>query len=115
MFIDGKLADAACGATFENVNPATEEVIGHTADGGPEEMERAIAAARRAFDESEWSTHRELRIECLRQLRAALLDEKELLRQQTVAEGGCPLQLTYGPQGDAVIDGIERSIENLES
>jgi aldehyde dehydrogenase (NAD+) len=115
MFIDGELVDAASGATFENVNPATEEVIGHTADGGPEDMERAIAAARRAFDESEWPTRRELRIECLRQLRAALLDEKEALRQQTVAEGGCPLQLTYGPQGDTVIDGIEWSIENLES
>ena len=103
MLIDGELVDAASGATFENVNPATEEVIGHTADGGPEDMERAIAAARRAFDESEWSMHRDLRIECLRQLRAALLDEKEALRQQTVAEGGCPLQLTYGPQGDSVI------------
>jgi aldehyde dehydrogenase (NAD+) len=37
-----------------------------------------------------------------------------LLRQQTVAEGGCPLQLTYGPQGDSVIDDIEWSIEHLE-
>jgi aldehyde dehydrogenase (NAD+) len=114
MFIDGELVGAASGATFENVNPASEEVIGHTADGGPEDMERAIAAARRAFDESDWSTRCELRIECLRQLRAALLDEKESLRQQTVAEGGCPLQLTYGPQGDSVIDDLEWSIENLE-
>jgi aldehyde dehydrogenase (NAD+) len=46
MFIDGGLVDAASGATFENVNPATEEVIGHTADGGPEDRERAIAGAR---------------------------------------------------------------------
>jgi aldehyde dehydrogenase (NAD+) len=114
MFIEGELADAASGETFENVNPATEEVIGYTADGGPEDMERAVTAARRAFDESDWSTCRELRIECLQQLRAALQDEKELLRQQTVAEGGCPLQLTYGPQGDSAIDDLEWSIENLE-
>ena len=32
MFIDGELVDAASGATFENVNPASEEVIGHTAE-----------------------------------------------------------------------------------
>jgi aldehyde dehydrogenase (NAD+) len=114
MLIDGELSHAASGATFENVDPATEEVIGHAADGGPEDMQRAIAAARRAFDESDWSTDRELRIECLKQLRAGLRDEKESLRQQTVAEGGCPLQLTYGPQGDSVIDDIGWSIENLE-
>ena len=114
MLIDGKLSDAASGATFENVNPATEEVIGYAADGGPEDMDRAIAAARRAFDESDWSTCRELRIECLKQLQAALRDEKEALRRQTVAEGGCPVQLTYGPQGDWVIDDIGWSIENLE-
>jgi len=114
MFIDGKLSDAASGATFENVNPATEEVIGHAADGGPEDMDRAIAAARRAFDESDWSTRRELRIACLKQLQDALRDEKESLRRQTVAEGGCPVQLTYGPQGDWVIEDIGWSIENLE-
>jgi aldehyde dehydrogenase (NAD+) len=114
MLIDGEFSHAASGATFENIDPATEEVIGHVADGGPEDMERAIAAARRAFDESDWSTCRELRIECLKQLQAGLQDEKESLRQQTVAEGGCPLQLTYGPQGDSAIADIGWSIENLE-
>ena len=34
LLIDGKLADAASGATFANVNPATEDVAGHVADAG---------------------------------------------------------------------------------
>ncbi|MGH7899569.1 MAG: hypothetical protein ACREQQ_16565 [Candidatus Binatia bacterium] len=32
MLIDGKLVEAASGATFPNVNPATEELLGHVAD-----------------------------------------------------------------------------------
>ena len=56
MLIDGKLVDAASGKTYDNINPATEEVAGQVADGGPEDMERAIDAARRAFDETDWST-----------------------------------------------------------
>jgi len=46
MLIDGELVEADSGATFENVNPATEEVIGSVADASTAEMQRAIAAAR---------------------------------------------------------------------
>ena len=53
MLIDGKLVEAADGKTFENVNPTTEEVLGHVADASTDDMHRAIAAARRAFDETE--------------------------------------------------------------
>ena len=49
--IDGELVAASNGETFDNINPATEEVIGQTADGTREDMERAVASARRAFDE----------------------------------------------------------------
>jgi aldehyde dehydrogenase (NAD+) len=58
MLIDGKLVDAASGKQFDNVNPATEEVLGQTADASAEEMQQAIGAARRAFDETTWSTDR---------------------------------------------------------
>ena len=52
MLIDGALVEADSGATFDVVNPATEEVIGAVADASNAEMHRAIAAARRAFDET---------------------------------------------------------------
>ncbi len=54
MLIDGALVEADSGATFDNINPATEEVIGQVADASSTEMQRAIAAARRAFDETDW-------------------------------------------------------------
>jgi aldehyde dehydrogenase (NAD+) len=100
MLVDGKLVDAENGRTFENVNPATEEVLGVVADGSAADMQRAVAAARRAFDATDWATNHDLRRECLHQLQAALESEREELRQELIAEVGCPLLLTYGPQLD---------------
>ena len=101
MLIDGKLVEAKSGKMFDNINPATEEVLGQVADAGHEDMEEAIAAARRAFDETAWSTDKELRQRCLLQLQTALEGERELLRAELVAEVGAPILLTYGPQLDA--------------
>ena len=86
---------------FDNINPATEEVLGQVADAGHEDMDEAIGAARRAFDESAWATDKELRQHCLRQLHTALVNEQELLRAELVAEVGAPVLSTYGPQLDA--------------
>ena len=105
LLIDGKLVDAADGRTFANVNPATEEVLGQVADASPEDMERAIAAARRAFDETDWSTDRSFRQRCLRQLQEALAANREELREELILEVGCPRMLTLGPQLDAPLDG----------
>ena len=93
-WIDGRLVPASNGATFPNVNPATEETLGVTADGTREDMLRAIAAARRAFDETDWSTNAALRARCLRQLHAALVEAKEQLRAIVVAEAGACVSLT---------------------
>lgn len=53
--IDGKFVDAASGETLETYNPATGEVIAHVAAAGVEDVDRAVAAARRAFVEGTWS------------------------------------------------------------
>ena len=101
MLIDGKLVGADSGRHFDNVNPATEEVIGQVADGSPMEMQRAIDAARRAFDDTDWSTNHSFRAQCLQQLHAALQAEQEELREQLILEVGCPRMTTNGPQLDA--------------
>ncbi len=97
MLIDGELVEAASGKRFDNVNPATEEVLGEVADAGVDDMQRAIAAARRAFDETDWSTNHAFRKKCLEQLHAAIVSEQEALRAELVAEVGTPFVLTYGP------------------
>lgn len=55
LIIDGQQVDAADGSTFETVSPSTNEVIATVAKAGPEDVERAVAAARRAFDDGRWS------------------------------------------------------------
>ena len=57
MLIDGQLVAAASGGEFDNVSPATGLLLGATAAADAEDMNSAIAAARRAFDESDWSTN----------------------------------------------------------
>jgi aldehyde dehydrogenase (NAD+) len=98
MLVGGKLVEAADGGQFDNVNPATEEVIGVAADGTRADMDQAIAAARSAFDESTWSTDVGFRLHCLRQLHEGLLRHTDELRDTLVAEVGCPVLLTGGPQ-----------------
>ena len=54
LFIDGEYAEAASGETFTTIDPATGQPIGEVAKGGKEDSQRAIAAARKAFDEGPW-------------------------------------------------------------
>ena len=54
LFIDGEFTNAADGRTFETTNPATEEKIADVALAGDLDVDRAVAAARRAYDEV-WS------------------------------------------------------------
>ncbi|CAO5188413.1 3-succinoylsemialdehyde-pyridine dehydrogenase [Frankia sp. AiPs1] len=104
LLIDGELVEAENGATYTNINPANEEVIGVAADASRADTERAIAAARRAFDETDWSRDVELRVRGLRQLHQALLDHKNELADITVAEVGAPRMLLDGPQLGAPIE-----------
>jgi aldehyde dehydrogenase (NAD+) len=57
LFIDGKHVPARSGKTFKSINPATGEVLAEVAQGGAEDIDIAVAAARRAF-EGPWSKWR---------------------------------------------------------
>jgi len=54
-FIDGEFCDAVDGETFETTNPATEQVLADVAHCKAADVDRAVAAARRAFREGHWS------------------------------------------------------------
>ena len=55
MLINGKWVDAASGKTFPTNNPATGEVLAHVAEGDREDIDRAVKAARAAFETGPWS------------------------------------------------------------
>jgi aldehyde dehydrogenase (NAD+) len=101
MLIGGQLVEAEAGKAFDNINPATEEVLGQVADGSRADMARAVDAARTAFDSTDWATDHQGRKAALHQLQSAIESEKEELRAELVAEVGCPVLTTYGPQLDA--------------
>ncbi len=54
LIINGEAVDAASGRTFETRNPATEERITDVAEAGVEDVDRAVRAARAAFDSGPW-------------------------------------------------------------
>src|SRR6201997_1687097 len=54
MFINGKWVESASGKTFPTYNPATGEVLARIAEGDREDIDRAVKAARAAFDSGPW-------------------------------------------------------------
>ena len=55
MLINGKWVDSASGKTFATYNPATGEVLANVAEGDREDIDRAVKAARAAFETGKWS------------------------------------------------------------
>src|SRR3954463_8092570 len=53
-YIDGKFGESVDGKTFNNVNPVTEEVYGTVAEGSAADIDLAVKAAKRAFEEGPW-------------------------------------------------------------
>ena len=115
LLVDGKLRDAAGGRSFDIVNPATAEVIGAAPAASAADVDAAITAARRAFDETSWATDVEFRVRCLRQLHKALVDHAPAMRALTTAEAGAPVGLTAGPQYDMPVESLRWMVDLAES
>ena len=114
LFIDGTLSAGGSGR-FATVNPATGEVLGTAADADAGDMDRAIDAARRAFDNTGWAGDVDLRVRCVRQLRGAMRDHIEELREITMAEAGAPRMLTAAAQLEGPVDDLGFSADTAES
>ena len=107
LLIDGALVGAEGGRTFGSYSPSTEELVGTSADATVADVDRAIGAARRAFDDTGWATDTAFRVHCMRQLVAAMRNHLEELRQLTVAEVGVPIMMTAGPALETPIGILE--------
>ena len=111
MLVDGELLHTASGALFDVVHPGNEQVVGQATDGTVADMDRAIGAARRAFDTGDWSDDVEFRYHCLTQLHEALERNKERLRRIVVTEVGCPVSVTM-PQIEDPINEVKHWAEH---
>ena len=102
MLIGGDWTQAASGETFETVNPATGSVLATVASGGPADVDRAVAAARRAFEEPSWaSMNPHDRTLVLLRIADAMEANAEELAALESMDGGIPITVTRGMVADA--------------
>jgi aldehyde dehydrogenase (NAD+) len=111
MLIGGELQFTASGATFDVTHPASEQVAGRATDGTVADMERAVGAARHAFDTSDWSRDVDFRFHCLSQLHQAFDRNKEHLRRVLITEVGCPVTVS-GSQIESPIEEVKHWAEH---
>ena len=102
MLIGGQWTQAQSGETFETVNPATGSVLATVASGGPADVDRAVAAARRAFAERSWAdmNPHERTLVLLRIADALEANSEELATLESL-DGGIPITLTRGMVAEA--------------
>ncbi len=88
LLVDGQLRRASDGGTYDNINPTTAAPAGTAPEATKADADEAISAARRAFDDSDWSRDVDLRVRVLRQLDVALREHAAELTELTIAEVG---------------------------
>ncbi|WP_103106337.1 aldehyde dehydrogenase family protein [Brevibacillus reuszeri] len=103
MYIDGEWVYSQSQETFPVVNPATGETIAIVTKGGREDAQRAIAAARRAFDESGWAeTHARQRAEILNRVADLIEQRADEFAKLDTQNNGKPLRESTYDVSDAV-------------
>ena len=115
MLIDGRLVESGGRRTFASLNPATGEVLGYAPDASVADAEAAVAAARKAFDTTDWATNVELRIRCLEQLHRALVEHRADMGQLTTDEVGATPALLAGAQYDQPVAIVRYYAELLKN
>ncbi|MEO6092887.1 MAG: aldehyde dehydrogenase family protein [Novosphingobium sp.] len=88
LYIDGQLREGTGGRTFDIISPWTGEVIGKAADANAADVDAAIAAARRAFDDTDWAQNKDKRVELVNKLRALFEANRDRLGQLAMYEAG---------------------------
>ncbi|WP_160718950.1 aldehyde dehydrogenase [Bacillus sp. USDA818B3_A] len=92
-FINGQFVESQNQKTFENINPATEEVLGTVAEGGKEEVNFAVAAAKRALN-GRWKNMPVVeRSKILRRIGDLILERQEELAHLESMDTGKPFSL----------------------
>ncbi|RKL67088.1 5-carboxymethyl-2-hydroxymuconate semialdehyde dehydrogenase [Salipaludibacillus neizhouensis] len=93
-FINGQYRESLSKKTFENINPANEDILGSVAEGGKEDIDLAVSSARRAL-KGRWKTMPVTeRSKILRKVGDLILERKEELAQLESLDTGKPIWLS---------------------
>jgi aldehyde dehydrogenase (NAD+) len=114
FYIDGAWVDPAEPKQFEVINPATETVAGVISMGGAKDVDRAVAAARRAFDSYSRTSPSE-RLELLERILAAYNARYDEIARAISIEMGAPVTLSKGSQTRIGVGHISAMIEVLKT
>ena len=106
LYVDGALRPATGGKTYDVISPWTAATVGQAADAAREDVEQAIAAARRAFDTTDGATDRDLRVAVLERLYALLTANRDRLVQLARHEVGAALGVVGRAQVDLALSGF---------
>ncbi|MGB8365825.1 MAG: aldehyde dehydrogenase family protein [Rhizomicrobium sp.] len=107
LYIDGVLRRAAGDKTYDRIGPWTGEPVGKAADASPEDVEAAVAAARRAFDKTDWSTNHAFRLELVKKLYGLLEANHERLAMLARHEAGAAMGAVQRAQVDMALGGYK--------
>ena len=110
LFVDGTWRAAQDGATWTHRHPATGEVVGQFAVAGEQDVNDAVAAARRAFDGGSWSRARaNVRIRVLHRYAELLREHADELRRLQALDNGVPLSFgaIYATSVDIAADAFD--------
>ena len=113
FYIGGEWVDPTTSDTLEVISPATEKPIATIALGGVEDVDRAVAAARNAF-ESFSTTTREERIALLTRVVEAYESRMGDIAQAVSQEMGAPVPLANGAQAPAGLGHLKATLEALK-
>ncbi len=105
LFIDGALCDASGGKTFDVICPWTGEVVSKAADASAQDVEAAIVAARRAFDDTDWSTNIPLRVALVQKLYDLFDANRDRLSDLARYEAGAAVGAVGRAHVDMAMDG----------
>jgi aldehyde dehydrogenase (NAD+) len=114
FYIDGQWIDPVEPRSLDVVNPATEDVYGRISLGSAADVDRAVTAARRAFD-SYSQTSREERLDLLRAILAEFKNRHDDVAEAIMNEMGAPRGLARGAQAMSGPQHIRAAIKALEN
>jgi aldehyde dehydrogenase (NAD+) len=114
FYIDGQWVDPVTPASMDVINPATEEVCGHISAGSAADVDKAVAAAKKAF-ETYSKTSREERIDLLQRILAEYQKRFGDIANAITEEMGAPASLAQRAQAPIGMAHISTGIEVLKS
>ena len=113
LYIDGKLRRASGDKTYDNIGPWTGEAVGKAADASVDDINEAIAAARRAFDTTDWSTRHDYRLALMKKYRDLLVANRARLVQIARLEAGSAVGAASRAQVDGALNGMDGLLESF--